>query len=142
MTDSESIANISNNHFTSTGSKLAVKFQSIVGSFSNNSAVTEDHILNKFVFTPVGELFAYQQLKTLKTNKAIGLDKVSGRLLKDSAEIITPVLTRLFHRSLESGIFPVIWKQVAIEEPGGKCNFVRNIKAQHIILNKSIIIQT
>ena len=31
---------------------------------------------------------------------------------------------------------------VAIEEAGGKCNLVRNIKAQHIILNKPIIIQT
>ena len=31
---------------------------------------------------------------------------------------------------------------VAIEEPGGKRNLVRNIKAQHTILNKPIIIQT
>ena len=72
MTDSESIANILNNHFTSIGSKLAVKFQSVVRSFSNNSAVTEDHILNKFVFTSIGESLVYKQAKTLKTNKAVG----------------------------------------------------------------------
>ena len=47
----------------------------------------------------------------MKTNKAVGLDKVSGRFLKDSAEIITPVLTRLFNRSLELGIFPAILEQ-------------------------------
>ena len=31
-------------------------------------------------------------------------------------------------------------KIVAIEEPGRKCNLVRNIKAQHTVLNKPILI--
>ena len=33
-------------------------------------------------------------------------------------------------------------KIVAMGEPGGKRNLVRNIKAQYIILNKPIIIET
>ena len=46
----------------------------------------------------------------MKTNKAIGLDRVSARLLKDSANVLTPVLTKLFNRSLSSSIYPDIWK--------------------------------
>ena len=52
-------------------------------------------------------------MKTLKTNnsnKAIGLDRISARLLKDSDECIAPILTRLFNRSLESSTFASIWK--------------------------------
>ena len=62
VTDSESIANILNNHFTSIGSKLAAKFQFVVGNISNNPAVTDDYSLNKFVFTPISESFVYKRL--------------------------------------------------------------------------------
>ena len=33
-----------------------------------------------------------------------------ARLIKDSAEFIAPVLTGIFNRSLESGVFPADWK--------------------------------
>ena len=80
----------------------------------------------------MSESFVFKQLKTLKTNKAIGLDKISSRLLKDSAESIAPVLTRLFNRSLDSSVFPAIWKQgkvTALFKSGDKsdCNNYRPI---------------
>ena len=56
------------------------------------------------------ESFVLKQLKTLKTNKAIGLDRISARLLKDSAECMAPILTRLFNRSLKARTFPSSWK--------------------------------
>ena len=34
-------------------------------------------------------------MRLLKTNKAVRLDKISARLLKDSVDIITPSLTNL-----------------------------------------------
>lgn len=68
------------------------------------------------------------QLKTLKTNKAIGLDRISARLLKDSSTIISPSLTRLFNRSLQLGSFPNIWKlgKVAALFKGGNRTDVNN----------------
>jgi len=62
-------------------------------------------------------------LTTLKTNKAIGLDRISARLLKDSAECVAPILTRLFNRSLEASTFPSIWKcsKVTASFKGGDC---------------------
>ena len=55
-----------------------------------------------------------------------------ARLLKDSAECMAPVLTRLFNRSLETSIFPSIWKcgKVAALFKGGDrtdCNNYRPI---------------
>ena len=63
-----------------------------------------------FSFCSIKEFFVLKPLKTLKTNKAIGLDRISARLLKDSAECMAPILTRLFNRSLEASTFPSIWK--------------------------------
>ena len=66
--------------------------------------------LPKFVFKPITEEFVRRQLKQLKTNKAIGLDNISARLLKDSASAISKSLTKLFNQSLVSRTFPSLWK--------------------------------
>ena len=66
---------------------------------------------NSFSFSYITESFVFKQLKGLKTNNAIGLDRISGRLLRDSADCIAPVVTRLFNRSLQTSAFPAIWKQ-------------------------------
>ena len=54
------------------------------------------------------------QLQTLKTNKAIGLDKISARLLKDSADIIAPSLKALINKSFPEGKFPKNWKSAKV----------------------------
>ena len=50
------------------------------------------------------------QLLSLKPNKAIGLDKISARLLKCAAHSICCSITRLLNLSIQSGKFPEIWK--------------------------------
>ena len=76
--------------------------------FSPSGSTTEE---NSFSFLYITESFVLKQFKALKTNNAIGLDRISGRLLRDSADCIAPVLTRLFNRSLQTSAFPAIWKQ-------------------------------
>ena len=46
-------------------------------------------------------------------NKAVGLDKVSSRLL-DDADIVAPSLTSLFNISINTGCFPSTWKLAKI----------------------------
>ena len=65
-------------------------------------------MIPKFELQPVCEQSVNDLLRQLKVNKAIGLDKISLRLLKDSAHVITPSLTRLFNRSLANETFPSI----------------------------------
>ena len=67
----------------------------------------------------------YDLLRQLKVNKAIGLDEISPRLLKDSAHVITPSLTRLFNRSLANKTFPSIWKKGKVSplfKSGDRCD--------------------
>ena len=51
-----------------------------------------------------------QRLLALKTNKAIGLDKISARLLKNSAHTIALSVTKLLNLSIKTGKFPKLWK--------------------------------
>ena len=80
---------------------------------------------HEFAFEPITEDFVLRQLKQLKTNKAIGLDNISARLLKDSASVISASLTRLFNLSLETRSFPSLWKfgkVAALFKKGDRCD--------------------
>ena len=71
------------------------------------------------------EDFVIREVQQLKTNKAIGLDNISVRLLKDSATVITASLTRLFSLSSETRVFPFLWKfgkVTAIFKKGDRCD--------------------
>ena len=63
-----------------------------------------------FKLNPVSELFVLNELSKMKANKAIGLDKISVRLLRDAAGIIAPPLTYIINSSLKLGKFPSHWK--------------------------------
>ena len=49
-------------------------------------------------------------LKQLDINKATGSDGIPVRLLKETADQISPSLARLFNKSLRLGIFPGDWR--------------------------------
>ena len=55
-----------------------------------------------------------KMINELKPNKAVGVDKVSSRLLKDAADIVAPSLTSLFNISINIGCFPSTWKLAKI----------------------------
>jgi hypothetical protein len=48
-------------------------------------------------------------LKNLKADKATGPDEISAKILKETAEVISPALTALFNKSLNSGQVPLEW---------------------------------
>ena len=111
LTDPKSIAETINTHFSVIGTKLAAAIRVDLcprrsGSQSNGTVV----VANKFNCQQVDETFVRKQLRDLKTNKAVGLDKISAKMLKDSAYVSAPVLTKLFNRSLRSSTFPNILK--------------------------------
>ena len=62
---------------------------SVIGSTANST----------FQFNSVSSAFVLEHLGSLKTNKAIGLNKISARLLNDFAEITATVLTGLINKS-------------------------------------------
>ena len=50
-----------------------------------------------FSLQTISEDFFSKSINLLRTNKAVGIDKVSARLLKDAVDVITPSLTALFN---------------------------------------------
>ena len=54
------------------------------------------------------------KLKSLNPNKAIGPDKVHGRVLKNTADAIITPIALIFRKSFDSGEVPIIWKQANV----------------------------
>ena len=100
-----SIASVLNCFFASIGRSLANKI-SAAAMFPVRSATK----LQSFSLYEVDEETVLKYLLSLKTNKAIGLDNISARLLKCGARVICPSITKLLNLSIRTGNFPEIWK--------------------------------
>lgn len=67
----------------------------------------------------------YVGLLSLKSNCSPGPDGVPSIVLKHCAEALYIPLTRMFNRSLSSGMFPSLWKQsfiIPLHKNGGRSN--------------------
>ena len=109
FTDSASIAEIMNNYFATIGKKLSKVFQHCT---SICSTVNNAHL--QFLLVPIDEEFVSHTIAKLQPNKAVGLDKLSARLLKDGSRVISPVLTSLINKSIKDGVFPKLWKSAKV----------------------------
>ena len=119
-----SIAKILKDHFSTIGTELAQKFKSY-RSYIFSTLAAHSSLPHEFTFVPITEDFVFRQLQQLKTNKAIGLDNIIARLLKDSGSVISASLTRLFNLSSETRIFPSLWKfgkVTALFKKGDRCD--------------------
>ena len=67
----------------------------------------------------------YHLICSLNNNKAMGLDKISARMLKETVSSITPMITAIFNMSLSTGTCPDSWKSsliVPIPKSGDSSN--------------------
>ena len=62
--------------------------------------------IEQFHFEEISERFVYKQLCKLKSGKAVGMDQIPTRLMKDCAEVISKPLTKLINMSLSLGQVP------------------------------------
>ena len=60
------------------------------------------------------EEFVREMLYSMNPAKSTGLDGVSAFMLKSTATVIAPSLTKLFNLSISSGSFPSAWKNARI----------------------------
>ena len=97
-----------NQYFVSVGKVLGKPFQNVSTVFTSSTPPSEFHLDNVNVY------FVRNALKSLKSNKAVGLDKLSVRLLKDASDVIAPILTGLINKSFTDGVFPGVWKYAKV----------------------------
>jgi len=101
-----SIASVLNCYFASSGRSLANKI-SAAAMFPVRSGTK----LQSFSLYEVDEETVIKHLLSLKTNKAIGLDNITARLLKCGARVICPSITKLLNLSIRTSNFPeTSWK--------------------------------
>ena len=100
-------------------------FASVVKSLKKKAIPLRDFIWRKpagitkrteksFLFQSVSQLEVLRILKSIKRNKATGLDDLPPCLLKDSAAILSAPLAHLINLSITTGIFPMDWKKAKI----------------------------
>ena len=63
-----------------------------------------------FCLKQIDEFFVLKQLRSLKPNKVIGLNRISARLLKCASFLICSSVTKLLNLSIPTSRFPEIWK--------------------------------
>lgn len=112
ISDPKLIAGLFNDYFTSiassvrsTGENNSENFQ-LLESFLANHLSHED----KYTIPEIDKNFVENYLMTLPTDKAVGLDGVCSRILRVSATVIAPAVTRILNLSIKSGTFPMQWK--------------------------------
>ena len=64
----------------------------------------------RFILKPTTTSKVYRLPNTLSEAKATGLDNISSKLIKISADIITAFMTDIFNVAITTGIFPDEWK--------------------------------
>ena len=107
------------------------------------SSVISATKLQSFSFYEVYEETVLKNLLSLKTNKVIGLDNISARLLECGMHAICPLIAKLLNLSIRTSSFPEIWKcskVAALFKPGDRTN-ASNYPPVSILLTISKILE-
>ena len=90
------------------GKVLAKPFQNFSTVFTSSTPPFEFHPDNVHVN------FVCNVLKSLKSNEAVGLDKLRARLLKVASDVIAPNLTGFINKSFTDRVFTGVWKSAKV----------------------------
>ncbi len=82
--------------------------------FSLSSSSPSQKRYPQLKFEKVSDQFIFTQLRAIKCGKAVGLDNIPPRLLKDAAEVITDPLTQIINASLDQAKIPADWNAAKI----------------------------
>ena len=106
VTNASAIADAFNSDFTSIGERLASNIDSL--NTDPTSYIKSTNTV--FSFNRIETHNVARLLETINSNKATGLDGIPGRILRLSADVVSPSLTKIFNQSLIQGIYPDDWK--------------------------------
>ena len=90
---------------------IDVQWQEFVQSYNkwwlNSGPSNESDILD----CTITEEEVERSIRNLKSGKAAGIDSVPAEFLKNSIDIISPILAQLFNKIFETGTFPLLWQR-------------------------------
>ena len=106
--DPSEMSNTFNDYFAKIGPKLANDIPPLSDDASYLDYVKDSK--NRFHFSPIDESQVLFFLNQLCLSKASGLDRISARIIRESADQISFAICKIFNCSLETGVFPDDWK--------------------------------
>ena len=138
ITNLDDICNILNNYFVNIGTTLANSipdYTNLTSTFlcnrSSNSIFLKD--------TDPEEIL--QIISSLNPKKAVGYDGISSKILQTLGYVISPILSNIFNKSMQLGIFPdklKIAKVIPLHK-GGKTDVINNYRPISILSSLSKI---
>ena len=108
ITNPDELSNAFNDHFSSIGPRLASEIPHNVASLSHLHYLSNTNC--QFELNTIGVTKVHALLSKLCKSKATGLDKISARFLRESADLVADHLCAIFNKSIVTGIFPDEWK--------------------------------
>ena len=135
ISDNLMIAEAFNDFFVSIGPKLSAEIVHDAQDLSENPSTSP---VTLFTLSEISEYEVFLLLSNLKTSKSTGMDSIPARVLKISAEIISPSLTWIFNLCIKTGVYIDDWKKAWVvpifkSEDRKKCENYRPISISPII---------
>ena len=96
--------------FTSVAEKLCGHYK----SKTRLPNVLTPRVVQNFVLQKVSTNFVLKELSKLKVTKALGLNGITARLLKDTAPGIGKPITYLVNITISTGLIPAEWKDARV----------------------------
>ena len=143
ISDDQDIANIFNDYFVNIPSKLKEPIQPSEFKLLHNFVDSKVNDNTNFTIPFVNSSFVSNYLSNMDVTKATGLDCIGPRLLKIAPNVLTPSITYIINKSIESGVFPCTWKNAKVNpifKTGDKDN-VNNYRPISILPTLSKIIE-
>ena len=143
ITKDSEVAEVFNNYFINIASKLKepvpnsdfIKLNNFIRSKVPNEIDFQIYFTN--------QTFIRKFLLNLNVRKSTGLDNIGPRILKLSANIITPSLEFIINKSISTGKFPSVWKEAKVKPmfKNGNKEDVNNYRPISILPTISKIIE-
>ena len=125
VNDPKEVCNIFNSHFSSCANHIGCSkpisdsdcMNSISDSFQTHPSIRsikEEKNSSSFQFTEIDIDQVYKLLSNINVKKSTGSDKISPRLLKLSATVISKPLTSLINMSIRTNTFPDTLKRAEV----------------------------
>ena len=143
ITKDSEVAEVFNNYFINIASKLKEPVPN--SDFKKLNNFIRSKVPNEIDFQIpfTNQTFIRKFLLNLNVRKSTGLDNIGPRILKLSANIITPSLEFIINKSISTGKFPSVWKEAKVKPmfKNGNKEDVNNYRPISILPTISKIIE-
>ena len=107
--DTRSMSKIFKNFFSNLAKSLLIKLPSPPDKYNLQSVIryySSIMILDDFCLSNTSEEKVLKIMTNIEISKAAGVDKLSGRFLKDGANMLAKPISTLYNLSVSQGVFP------------------------------------